>query len=106
MSANPTSPAENIPRPEFLALSEEHTEVLVIGGGINGISITRDLSLQGVKVTLVDAGDVMSGASAASSHMIHGGIRYLENGEFRLVRESVQERNDLLKTARDRKSVV
>jgi glycerol-3-phosphate dehydrogenase len=86
-------------RSEFLALEELHSEVLIIGGGINGISIMRDLSLQGVQVTLIDAGDLASGASAASSHMIHGGIRYLENGEFRLVRESVQERNDLLKTA-------
>ncbi len=86
-------------RPAFLALENHRSEVLVIGGGINGISILRDLSLQGVKVTLVDSGDLISGASAASSHMIHGGIRYLENGEFRLVRESVQERNDLLRTA-------
>jgi glycerol-3-phosphate dehydrogenase len=90
---------EGEPRAEFLALDNHHSEVLIIGGGINGISIMRDLSLQGVKVTLVDAGDLISGASAASSHMIHGGIRYLENGEFRLVRESVQERNDLLRTA-------
>jgi glycerol-3-phosphate dehydrogenase len=74
-------------------------DVLVIGGGINGISITRDLALQGVDVVLVDAGDYCSGASAASSHMIHGGIRYLENGEFRLVRESVIERNRLLRIA-------
>lgn len=86
-------------RPEFSALENLHSEVLIIGGGINGISIMRDLSLQGVKVTLVEANDLISGASAASSHMIHGGIRYLENGEFRLVRESVQERNDLLLTA-------
>ncbi|MGM1016514.1 MAG: glycerol-3-phosphate dehydrogenase/oxidase [Actinomycetota bacterium] len=75
------------------------TTVLLIGGGINGISAFRDLSLQGVDVVLVERADFASGASAASSHMIHGGIRYLENGEFRLVRESVQERNGLLKTA-------
>ncbi|WP_046014295.1 glycerol-3-phosphate dehydrogenase/oxidase [Microbacterium sp. SA39] len=75
------------------------TSVLVIGGGINGISAFRDLALQGVDVLLVERGDFASGASAASSHMIHGGIRYLENGEFRLVRESVQERNGLLKIA-------
>ena len=86
-------------RPEFAALESVVSDVLIIGGGINGISILRDLSLQGVKVTLVEKGDLMCGASAASSHMIHGGIRYLENGEFRLVRESVQERNDLLRTA-------
>ncbi len=70
--------------------------VLIIGGGINGIGTFRDLCLQGVDVLLVDKGDFCSGASAASSHMIHGGLRYLENGEFRLVREAVQERNYLL----------
>ncbi|WP_455904786.1 FAD-dependent oxidoreductase [Microbacterium sp.] len=75
------------------------TSVLVIGAGINGISTFRDLALQGVDVLLVERGDFASGASAASSHMIHGGIRYLENGEFRLVRESVEERNGLLKIA-------
>ncbi|MGO1265612.1 glycerol-3-phosphate dehydrogenase/oxidase [Microbacterium gubbeenense] len=75
------------------------TQVVIIGGGINGIAAFRDLALQGVEVVLVERGDFASGASAASSHMVHGGIRYLENGEFRLVRESVRERNDLLKTA-------
>src|SRR5690606_29382304 len=74
-------------------------QVVIIGGGINGISTFRDLALQGVDVLLVERSDFASGASAASSHMVHGGIRYLENGEFRLVRESVIERNDLLKTA-------
>lgn len=74
-------------------------EVLVIGGGINGIAVFRDLALNGVDVVLVERGDWAQGASAASSHMIHGGIRYLENGEFRLVRESVHERNALLRLA-------
>jgi glycerol-3-phosphate dehydrogenase len=73
--------------------------VLIIGGGINGVGTFRDLSLQGIDVLLVDKGDICSGASAASSHMIHGGIRYLENGEFRLVREAVQERNNLINNA-------
>jgi glycerol-3-phosphate dehydrogenase len=76
-----------------------NAKVLIIGAGINGIATFRDLALQGVDVTLVDRGDYVSGASAASSHMIHGGIRYLENGEFRLVKESVTERNGLLKIA-------
>ncbi|WP_166984005.1 glycerol-3-phosphate dehydrogenase/oxidase [Paramicrobacterium fandaimingii] len=76
-----------------------HASVLIIGGGINGISTFRDLALQGVDVTIVERDDWCSGASAASSHMIHGGVRYLENGEFRLVRESVQERNSLVKIA-------
>ena len=75
------------------------TTVLIIGAGINGISLFRDLALQGVDAVIVDRGDFAGGASSASSHMIHGGIRYLENGEFRLVRESVQERNGLLKVA-------
>ncbi|MBA4376011.1 MAG: FAD-dependent oxidoreductase, partial [Anaerolinea sp.] len=68
-------------------------DVLVIGGGINGAGVFRDLALNGVKVLLIDRGDFCSGASATSSHMAHGGIRYLENGEFRLVEEAVAERN-------------
>ncbi|WP_411721858.1 FAD-dependent oxidoreductase [Mycetocola sp.] len=80
-------------------LNRPRARVLVIGGGINGLAAFRDLALQGVDVALVERGDYCSGASAASSHMIHGGIRYLENGEFRLVQESVTERNGLLKIA-------
>ncbi len=79
--------------------SNPRTQVLIIGGGINGIGTFRDLALQGVDVVLVERGDYASGASSASSHMIHGGVRYLENGEFRLVKESVQERNRLLRLA-------
>lgn len=70
--------------------------VLIVGAGINGIGTFRDLALNGVDALLVDKGDFCSGASAASSHMAHGGIRYLENGEFRLVREAVLERNRLI----------
>lgn len=75
---------------------DPNVEVLIVGGGINGIGTFRDLALQGVSVALVERGDYCAGASAASSHMIHGGIRYLENGEFRLVREAVRERNRLI----------
>ncbi|WP_144628628.1 glycerol-3-phosphate dehydrogenase/oxidase [Arthrobacter woluwensis] len=74
-------------------------KVLIVGGGINGVGTFRDLALQGVDVVLVERGDYCQGASGASSHMIHGGIRYLENGEFRLVQESVVERNRLMKIA-------
>lgn len=74
-------------------------DVLIIGGGINGIGTFRDLALQNVRVLLVERADFCSGASAASSHMVHGGIRYLENGEFRLVREAVKERNRLIQNA-------
>jgi len=73
--------------------------VLIVGAGVNGIGTFRDLALQGVDVLMFDKGDFCSGASAASSHMVHGGIRYLENGEFRLVREAVQERNRLIENA-------
>ena len=73
--------------------------VVIVGAGINGIGTFLDLALQGLDVLLIDRSDYCSGASAASSHMIHGGIRYLENGEFRLVREAVQERNRLLENA-------
>ena len=84
----------------FEALTERpYADVLIIGGGINGLATFRDLAMQGVDVALVERADFVSGASAASSHMIHGGIRYLENGEFRLVHESVTERNGLLQTA-------
>lgn len=87
-------------RAEVRAVRESgRTNVLIIGGGINGIATFRDLALQGVDVVLVERSDFASGTTSASSHMIHGGIRYLENGEFRLVRESVEERNGLLKIA-------
>ena len=84
----------------FFALKNKpNVSVLIVGGGINGIGTFRDLALNGVDVLLVEKGDFCSGASSASSHMAHGGIRYLENGEFRLVREAVQERNRLLQNA-------
>jgi len=75
------------------------TTVLIIGAGINGIGSFRDLALQGVDCLIIDRSDFCSGASMASSHMLHGGIRYLENGEFRLVREALHERNNLLRNA-------
>ena len=84
----------------FSALTNKpNVSVLIVGGGINGIGTFRDLALNGVDVLLVEKGDFCSGASSASSHMAHGGIRYLENGEFRLVREAVQDRNRLLQNA-------
>jgi glycerol-3-phosphate dehydrogenase len=78
---------------------QSNVDVLIVGAGINGIGTFRDLALQGVNVLLIDRADYCSGASAASSHMVHGGIRYLENGEFRLVREAVRERNRLIENA-------
>ncbi len=74
-------------------------DVLIVGGGINGIGLYRELTLQGVNVVLVERNDFCSGASTALSRMIHGGLRYMENGEFALVREALQERNRLLRNA-------
>ncbi len=79
--------------------NDPQTQVLVIGGGINGLATFRDLALQGVSVVLVEKQDFCQGSSAASSHMVHGGVRYLENGELRLVKESLEERNRLLQNA-------
>ncbi|WP_445154299.1 glycerol-3-phosphate dehydrogenase/oxidase [Arthrobacter sp. Hor0625] len=96
----PANPASSAPRTSVQRLKDRpHAQVLIIGGGINGVGTFRDLALQGVDVALVERGDYCQGASGASSHMIHGGIRYLENGEFRLVQESVVERNRLLRIA-------
>lgn len=92
------SPASSRTTVESLRV-RPRAKVLIIGGGINGVGTFRDLALQGVDVALVERGDYCQGASGASSHMIHGGIRYLENGEFRLVKESVTERNRLLRLA-------
>jgi len=75
-------------------------DVLILGGGVNGAGLMRDLALQGVSCILVDKDDFSAGASSKSSRMIHGGLRYLENAEFKLVRESVAERNRLLRCAR------
>ena len=74
-------------------------DALVVGAGINGISTFRELALQGLRVLLVDRGDYCGACSSAPSRMIHGGLRYLENGEFGLVRESLEERNALLRNA-------
>ena len=78
---------------------DPNVSVLIIGAGINGAGVFRELALQGIDVLLVDRSDFCSGASAASSRMIHGGLRYLEFGEFDLVREALKERNLLLKNA-------
>lgn len=95
----PTTPESRTRDAVQAIAADPSADVIIVGGGINGIATFRDLALQDVKVILVERDDFVAGASSASSHMIHGGIRYLENGEFRLVRESVVERNALVKTA-------
>src|SRR6478735_3578611 len=74
-------------------------DLLVIGGGINGAGIARDAAGRGLSVTLVEKGDLAGATSSWSSKLIHGGLRYLEQYEFRLVREALQEREVLLRIA-------
>lgn len=75
------------------------TDVLVIGGGVNGAGIARDLSGRGLSVVLCEKNDLASATSSASTKLIHGGLRYLEHFEFRLVREALKEREVLLRAA-------
>ncbi|WP_126175768.1 glycerol-3-phosphate dehydrogenase [Tsuneonella rigui] len=77
------------------AIDSSEFDVAVIGGGVNGAGIARDLSGRGVRVLLLEAGDLASGTSSASSKLIHGGLRYLEHYEFGLVREALGERERL-----------
>jgi glycerol-3-phosphate dehydrogenase len=74
-------------------------DLAVIGGGINGTGIARDAAGRGLRVVLLEQNDLASGTSSASSKLIHGGLRYLEHGEFRLVRTALEERETLLRTA-------
>jgi glycerol-3-phosphate dehydrogenase len=74
-------------------------DLIVIGAGINGAAIAREAALSGLEVLLVERGDVGCGTSSASSRLIHGGLRYLEHAELRLVHESLAERERLLRTA-------
>lgn len=74
-------------------------DVVIIGAGINGAGIARDAAMRGLKVLLIDKGDVGAGTTSASTRLIHGGLRYLEHFEFGLVRESLREREILLRIA-------
>lgn len=74
-------------------------DICIIGGGINGAGIARDAAGRGLSVVLVEAMDIAGATSSASSKLVHGGLRYLEQGEFHLVRESLREREILLKIA-------
>jgi len=79
--------------------SEPTFDVIIVGAGINGAGIARDAAIRGLKVLLLDKGDIGGGTSSWSTRLIHGGLRYLEYGEFGLVRESLREREVLLKIA-------
>ena len=77
-------------------LTREEFDLLVIGGGINGAGIARDAAMRGVRTALVEKGDFASGTSSKSSKLIHGGVRYLQHGQFHLVHVACRER-DLLR---------
>src|SRR5262245_10940489 len=80
-------------------LESERFDLLVIGGGITGAGIARDAALRGLKVALVEKTDFAAGTSSKSSKLIHGGLRYLEHAQFRLVFEGTNERALLLRLA-------
>lgn len=96
-------PPQSRPRVErdsrFRELGTGTYDVLVIGGGINGAGIARDAAMRGLRTALVEKDDFASGTSSRSTRLIHGGIRYLEQIQLGLVRESVRERETLLRIA-------
>jgi len=74
-------------------------DLAIIGGGINGTGLARDAAGRGIRVLLIEMNDLSSGTSSSSSKLVHGGLRYLEHGAFRLVREALNEREVLLRMA-------
>ena len=82
------------PRP---SLEAQHFHVVVIGGGINGVAVARECARAGKRTLLLEQNDFASGVTSRSTRIIHGGLRYLEHGELDLVRESVRERDRLLR---------
>jgi len=86
-------------RPELSTLGETTFDLVVIGGGITGAATARDAALRGLSVLLVEKDDFAAGTSSRSSKLIHGGLRYLETYQFRLVAESVRERERMLTLA-------
>src|SRR5947209_12663043 len=81
------------------ALTDETFDLLILGGGITGAGVALDAVLRGLRVTLIDKGDFASGTSSVSSKLVHGGLRYLEHGDFHLVYEALHERRLLLQNA-------
>ena len=80
-------------------MSDKPYDIAIIGGGVNGCGIARDAAGRGLSVFLAERGDLAGGTSSASTKLVHGGLRYLEYYEFRLVREALAEREVLLSAA-------
>ena len=79
-------------------LGTEQFDILVIGGGVNGVGAALDAAARGLKVALIEAQDIAAGTSSRSSKLIHGGLRYLEQYDFKLVREALHERELMVST--------
>src|SRR4051812_47344681 len=80
-------------------LEHGHFDVLVIGGGITGAGVALDAASRGLRTAVVERDDFASGTSSKSSKLVHGGLRYLQQGEIRLVYQALHERQRLLKNA-------
>lgn len=78
------------------SLDDQHFDIVIIGGGINGAAIARECALAGKRVLLIEQHDFASGTTSRATRIIHGGLRYLEHGEISLVRESLRERERLV----------
>ena len=87
------------PASRLAPLEGEQFDVVIIGGGIIGAGIARDAALRGLRVALFEKRDFGSGTTAGSTRLIHGGLRYLEMLDFRLVRMDLRERETLLRIA-------
>jgi hypothetical protein len=87
------------PANRLAGLAGAELDAVVIGGGMAGAGVARDLALRGASVALFEKGDFASGTSSKSSKLIHGGLRYLELGDFQLVRESLREKKTLERLA-------
>src|SRR3954451_15389195 len=81
------------------SLADGTFDLLILGGGITGAGVALDAVLRGFRVALIDKGDFASGTSSVSSKLVHGGLRYLEQGHLGLVREALHERRRLLANA-------
>ncbi|NKF22650.1 glycerol-3-phosphate dehydrogenase/oxidase [Solimonas marina] len=86
-----------MPTRPMLSQLDARYDLIVVGGGINGAGIFQAAARRGLQALLIDAGDFASGTSSASSKLVHGGLRYLKNGQWRLTLESVRERERLLR---------
>src|SRR5687768_13687972 len=85
-------------RTDIASLEQKTFDLLIVGGGITGAGILREAASRGYSCLLLEKGDFASGTSSKSAKLIHGGIRYLKYGKIGLIKESLDERNHLLKT--------